>query len=197
MRKIVMFDRVTPEGHFARPDGNTGWFVMDYELEQTAANHLPNTDAILLGRRTYQMFEKVWPRALEAPASDPHGVEHRSPAMRAFARFMNETTKWVFSRTLGEVGWRNSRLVRELDPREIQAMKRQPGKDIIVLGSGSIVSQLTQHALIDEYQLVVSPVLLGEGRPLFAGVTKSTRLDLLEAQAFPTGNVLLRYARAS
>ena len=192
-----MFDRVTPEGHFARPDDDTGWFVMDYELEQAAASRLPETDAILLGRRTYQMFEKVWPRAVDDPEADPHQVEHRSPAMRAFAEFLNETPKWVFSRTLASLGWRNSRLVRELDPREIQAMKRQSGRDMIVLGSGSIVAQLSQHGLIDEYRLVVSPVLLGEGRPLFAGTTRSLRLDLLEAKAFPTGNVLLRYARAS
>jgi dihydrofolate reductase len=76
-------------------------------------------------------------------------------------------------------------------------MKREPGNDMIVLGSGSIVSQLTEHGLIDEYQLVVSPILLGGGRPLFSGLSNNLRLDLLEAKQYPSGNVMLRYARAT
>ena len=113
---------------------------------------------------------------------DPHGAGRRSPTMRAMAIWLNETPKLVFSRTLKDVTWRNSRLLHELDPREIEAMKRQPGEDMIVFGSGSIVSQLTQHGLIDEYQFVVGPVLLGSGRPLLSGVSQSLRLDLLEAK---------------
>jgi dihydrofolate reductase len=73
-------------------------------------------------------------------------------------------------------------------------MKEQPGKDLIVFGSGSVVSQLTQHRLIDEYQFVVCPILLGSGRPLLSGVSKRLRLDLLEAKALPSGDVMLRYA---
>jgi len=82
-----------------------------------------------------------------------------------------------------------------LDPGEIETMKRQPGKDMIVFGSGSIVSQLTQHGLIDEYQFVVCPSLLGSGRSLLRGVSQHSRLDLLEAKAYPSGDVLLRYVR--
>ena len=104
-------------------------------------------------------------------------------------------TKLVFSRTLKDVTWRNSRLLRELDPREIETMKRQSGKDMMVFGSGAIVSQLTQHGLIDEYQFVVCPVLLGDGQPLLSGVSKCLRLDLLEAKPLPSGDVMLRYAR--
>ena len=74
-------------------------------------------------------------------------------------------------------------------------MKKQPGKDMMIFGSGSIVSQLTEHGLIDEYQFVVSPILLGSGRSLLSGVSKSSRLDLLEARKYPSGNVMLRYAR--
>lgn len=110
------------------------------------------------------------------------------------ARSLNEMTKLVFSKTLKDVSWRNSRMVRDLSPAEIQMMKQQPGKDMIIFGSGSIVSQLTQHSLIDEYQAVVSAVVLGRGRALFAAVPKDVRLTLLEARGFPSGNVLLRYA---
>jgi dihydrofolate reductase len=104
-------------------------------------------------------------------------------------------TKLVFSRTMPDVTWRNARLLRELDPREIETMKKQPGKDMIIFGSGSIVSQLTQHGLIDEYQFVVCPILLGSGQPLLRGVSKRLRLALSEAKPLPSGDVMLRYAR--
>ena len=113
------------------------------------------------------------------------------------AVWINEATKVVFSRTRKDVTWRNSRLLHEFDPRQIEAMKTQPGKDIMIFGSGSIVSQLTQHGLIDEYQFVVSPIVLGSGRPLLSGVSKSSRLDLLEAKKYQSGNVMLRYARSN
>ena len=112
------------------------------------------------------------------------------------ATFINEATKVVFSRTLQDVTWRNSRLLHELDPREIERMKEEPGKDMIMFGSGSIVSQLTECGLIDEYRFVVSPLILGDGRPLLGDVSRSLSLDLLEARAYPSGNVMLRYAKA-
>ena len=107
---------------------------------------------------------------------------------------MNEATKLVFSRTLKEVTWNNARLVRELDVDEIAAMKQRSGKDMMIFGSGSIVSQLTHHGLIDEYQFVVCPVFLGDGRRLLEGVSKSVTLELLEARKHPSGDVSLRYA---
>lgn len=93
--------------------------------------------------------------------------------------------------------WEPSRLLRELDPREIEAMKAQPGEDLIVFGSGSIVSELTRHGLIDEYQFAVCPVLLGSGRSLVRGVSKRLALDLPEAKRLPSGDVILRYARST
>ena len=197
MRRIVAFNRVTADGYFAGPNGNLDWVVPEEELDKAATKSLPGSDTILFGRRTYELFEGFWPHALDdsPTAPDPHGAGRRSPGIRAMAIWINETTKVVFSRTLKGVTWRNSRLLHELDPREIEAMKRQPGKDMMVFGSGSIVSQLAQHDLIDEYQFVVSPVLLGGGRSLLSGVSKSLRLDLLEAKKYQSGNVKLRYAR--
>ena len=90
--------------------------------------------------------------------------------------------------------WNNARLVRELDVDEIAAMKQRPGKDMMIFGSGSIVSQLTQHGLIDEYQCVVCPVFLGEGRRLLDGLSKSVTLELVEARKYASGDVVLRYA---
>jgi dihydrofolate reductase len=199
MRRIVMFNRVTADGYFAGPDGNLNWVVPDPELDRSAAEAIARsaTDTILFGRRTYELFQAFWPHALDdSPTSpDPHHAGRRSPEMRDMAIMLNDTTKLVFSRTLKQASWKNSRLLHELDPRAIEAMKRQPGKDMIIFGSGSIVSQLTQHGLIDDYHFVVSPILLGSGRPLLSGVPKTLRLDLLEAKAYPSGNVMLRYAQ--
>jgi len=95
------------------------------------------------------------------------------------------------------VTWQNSRILHEFEPREIETMKRQPGKNMIVFGSGSIVTQLTQHGLIDEYQFVLCPILLGSGRPLLGDVSKNLRLELVEAKQYQSGDVMLRYARPS
>ena len=198
LRRIIMFNRVTADGYFAATDGNLNWVVPDDTLDSAGVEAIPSVDTMLFGRRTYEMFERFWPRALDdsSTAADPHAAGRRSPAMRAMAIWINEATKLVFSRTLKDVTWKNSRLVHELDPREIEAMKRQPGRNMIVFGSGSLVSQLTQHGLIDEYQFVVSPILLGSGRPLFSGGSKSSALDLIEVNKYQSGNVMLRYARA-
>jgi dihydrofolate reductase len=197
LRRIIMFNRVTADGYFAAPDGNLNWVVPDDTLDSAGVDAIPSVDTILFGRRTYEMFERFWPHALDdsSTAADPHAAGRRSPAMRAMAVWINEATKLVFSRTLKDVTWRNSRLFHELDPVEIEAMKRQPGKNMMVFGSGSLVSQLTQHALIDEYQFVVNPILLGSGQPLFSGGSKSSALDLLEVNKYQSGNVMLRYAR--
>jgi dihydrofolate reductase len=197
MRRIVMFNRVTADGYFAGPDGNLAWVVPEEELDRSAAANLSGTDTILFGRRTYEMFEGFWPHALDDSlgAADPHNAGRRSPEMRAMAVWINEATKVVFSRTRKDVSWNNSRLLHEFDPREIEAMKREPGKDMMIFGSGSVVSQLTQHGLIDEYQFVVSPILLGNGRQLISGVPTSLKLELIEDRKYPSGNVMLRYAR--
>jgi dihydrofolate reductase len=171
--------------------------VPEPQLDREAAASLGESDTLLFGRRTYEMFERFWPHALDDSdtSPDPHAPGHRSPEIRAIAEWINASHKLVFSRTRGEVTWRNSQVVPELDPREIEEMKRQPGKNMMVMGSGSIVSQLTGHGLIDEYQFLVCPVVLGSGKPLMGGVAKSLKLDLQEAKSYPSGNVMLRYAR--
>lgn len=195
-----MFNRVTLDGSFASADGALNWVVPDPALDRSVASTIERsetgTDTILFGRRTYQMFEAFWPHALDdSPiAANPHDDRQRSPEMRAMAVMLNEATKLVFSRTLDEVKWEHAELRRALDPGEIGALKEQPGNDIMIFGSGSIVSQLTEHGLIDEYQFVMSPLVLGTGTPLFTDVSRDVRLDLLEATPFPSGNVLLRYA---
>lgn len=197
-RRIVMFNWVSVDGYFAGPDGNLDWVVPDEEQAKAAAKSISNFDTVLFGRRTYELFEGFWRHAVvddTGTVPDPHHPGRRSSEHGTVAIALNRMTKVVFSRTLKDVTWRNSRLLRELDPGAIETMKGQPGKDMVIFGSGSIVSQLTQHELIDEYQFVVCPILRGNGQPFLRGVSKRLRLNLLEAKALPSGDVVLRYER--
>ena len=197
MRRIVMFNWMTVDGYFAGPDGSLDWVVPDDEQAKAAVEGMPQGDTVLLGRRTYELFASFWPKALDdsTTAPDPHHPGHRSEEQRAMAVWLNQATKLVFSGTLTEATWHNSRILDTFDPRAIGDMKAKPGKDMMIFGSGSIVSQLTQHGLIDEYQFMVCPVLLGSGRSLLSDVSKQVKLELREARSYPSGDVMLRYGR--
>lgn len=196
-RRILAFEWLSADGYFADSDGSLSWVVPDDEQAKAAVKGLPAADTVLFGRRTYELFEGFWRAALQesATAPDPHRPGQRSREHRAIAAWMHAASKLVFSRTLKDVSWNNAHLVRELDPDEISAMKREPGKNMMIFGSGSIVSQLTQHRLIDEYQFVVCPVFLGDGRRLLVEPAKNMPLDLREAKKYSSGDVSLRYAR--
>jgi len=197
MRQIVMFNWVTVDGYFAALDGNLDWVVPDPEQVKAAVNTIPRFDTILFGRRTYELFASFWKDAVDGDrtAPDPHDPGRRSREHGSIGIWLNEATKFVFSRTLKDLAWENSRVLPELDSDQIGAIKKQTGKDIMVFGSGSIVSQLTRLGLIDEYQLLVCPVLLGSGRRLIDGLPRSVKLVLLESQTYKSGDIMLRYAR--
>ena len=206
MRNIVAFNHVSADGYFASRDNKLDWVVADAELDADVRREMQSRSGregadqgtLLFGRRTYEMFASFWPKA-EADAKgapDPHHPERRSQDIGAMARWLNAATKIVFSKSLKEATWRNTRILREIDTRELESLKRQPGGDIMLFGSGTVASQLSQHGLIDEYRFVVSPILLGDGRPLLSGVPNSVKLELLESKKYPAGIVMERYARA-
>ena len=199
MRRIVIFNRVSADGYFAKHDGDLSWFVPDDAIDRRGADGIPRFDAMLFGRRTYEMFEHFWPNALNDPstAPDPHDTTRRTTAIHQMAVWINDTDKLVFSNTRAESSWKNSQLLGKFEPRRVEELKEKPGKDLIVFGSGSIVSLLTEHGLVDEYQFIVSPLLLGEGKAMVRGVSKGQPLVLLEAKPYDSGNVMLRYARKS
>jgi len=198
MRRIVTFNHMSADGYFTGADGNLDWVVQDDEVYKASREGNREFDTMLSGAGPTRCSRPSG----RAPSRTPrhravqHGGE-RSPAVHDMAVWINEATKVVFSRTRKDVTWKNSRLLRELDPREIEAMKQQPGKDMIVFGSGSVTSQLTQHGLIDEYMFVVSPVILGNGRTLLSGLPKSAKVDFRDLRKFSSGVVLLCYARPS
>ena len=199
MRRIVVFNRVSADGYFATEDGTLDWTVPDEAIDEAGAARMQDFDTMLFGRHTYDAFESFWPHAASdsSTAEDPHSAGRRTKTLRAMAGWINQTAKWVFSTSKTQVTWQNSRLFPELDPEQLRAHKQAPGKDMIIFGSGSLVSQLTAHGLIDEYQFVVGPLLLGDGRSLIQGVSERVPLEFLEAKPYPSGNLMLRYARRS
>ena len=106
---------------------------------------------------------------------------------------MNKLPKVVFSRTLDKAPWSNTKVVKGDIAAEVRKMKNEPGDDMVIMGSGTIVSQMAQHGLVDEYQLVVYPVVLGKGRTMFDGLEDQLSLKLTKTRSFGNGNVLLCY----
>jgi len=126
-----------------------------------------------------------WPKVPDNPEAAPGEV--------VYARILNAMRKIVFSKTLDGVEWNNSQLVREVVPEDIERMKREPGRDMVIYGSASLVQTLTNLGLIDEYQLLVHPVVLGGGKPLFQGIANRRTLKLVNSKTHPSGVVLLTY----
>ncbi|MEP7258559.1 MAG: dihydrofolate reductase family protein, partial [Flavitalea sp.] len=112
------------------------------------------------------------------------------------AKGMNESEKIVFSGTLETVAWENSRLIKDNIAKEIKKLKQLPGKDMAIMGSGTIVTQLAEQGLIDEFQLMIDPVALGEGTPIFSKIKKKLDLTLLSVRTFKSGTILCCYAPA-
>lgn len=194
-RRIVMFNQVSADGYFAAPDGNLNWVVQEPKVYQEGVASLPQVDTMLFGRKTYEMFESFWPHALDdsKTAPDPHAPGKRTEEAREMAVWINESPKLVISKSRQSVTWKNSKLLRSFEPRAIEALKKESGGDIMVFGSGSIVAQLSQHRLIDDYLFVVMPVLLGQGRVMLDSSDARLSLKLRSAKSFDSGVVLLHY----
>jgi len=181
MRKIIVSNYVTLDGFFAGPKGEIDWFVWDDETVSSSKELMASIDTILFGRVTYELMAGYWPTA-SPPAEDP-----------GIINFMNNSPKIVFSRSLAKPDWNNTHVVKEINQDEVRKMKQGSGRDMVIYGSGSIVSTLTRWGLIDEYLLFVNPVVLGSGKPMFIGMQNKVDLKLLGTRAFQCGVVLLRY----
>lgn len=181
MRNIFAFDMVTLDGFFEGPNREIDWHVWDEEMNQFSIDQGKEIDTLLFGRVTYQLMAGYWPT--------PAGLRD-DPVTAAM---MNSLPKIVFSRTLDKVEWQNSRLLKGDIAQQVSLMKQQPGKDMAIFGSGSIVSAFAQVGMIDEYRIMVNPVVLGSGNTLFRGLTDRLSLRLLRTRTFASGNVLLYY----
>jgi dihydrofolate reductase len=186
MRRIVVFNMVTLDGFFVDRQGDMSWAHRnDPEWNEFVGGNASGNGMLLFGRVTYEMMAGFWP--------SPMALEQ----MPVVAKGMNELPKAVFSRTLREVTWNNTKLVKGDLAEEIQKMKKEPGPDMVILGSGSIVSQLTEHKLIDEYQFVITPTVLGKGRTMFETVNERQTLKRTNSRTFGNGNVFVCYEPAA
>jgi dihydrofolate reductase len=182
MRKLVVFNGVSVDGYFTDPKGDMSWaHHNDPEWNAFVAGNAQGESVMVFGRITYQMMASYWP----TPAA--------LQSNRVVAERMNSAQKVVFSRTLDTTTWNNTKLVKSDLPGEIRKMKQQDGEGMIIFGSGTVVSQLAQEGLIDEYQFVVSPIVLGKGRTMFEGVTKRLNLKRTKVRAFENGSIFVCY----
>ena len=186
MARVSVFNHVSLDGYFTDQNGDMSWAHRgdDPEWNAFAAENAKGGGVMLFGRVTYEMMASYWPT--------PAALE-QYPIV---AERMNNGAKVVFSRTLDKATWKNTKLVKSDLAGEVRKMKKAPGGDMVIMGSGTIVSQLAQAGLIDEYQVVVNPIVLGQGRTLFDGLKNKVNLKRTKSRAFGNGNVFVVYEPA-
>ncbi|MCG7212342.1 dihydrofolate reductase family protein [Paenibacillus mucilaginosus] len=182
-----MLNRISIDGYFASLNENTfgmDWFVQDPEVDIAVRSGGGTLDTLILGGHTYRGFERNWVPILHDP---------RAPKeWKAVAEELTAMTKIVFSSEQKEITWANTRRFNGSVVEVSQRLKEEEGSDILIMGSGTIVRQLAAEGLIDEYVFILTPVVAGQGKPLFEHVYEFG-LTLTETKAFASGNVLLRY----
>jgi dihydrofolate reductase len=176
MRKLIAVELISLDGVIEAPEG-WAFSYSNEEMEAANAKGMDASDALLLGRVTYEQMAAFWP---EQPGGTP------------MVDYINSVRKFVVSSTLTEAGWNNSTLLRENALENIAELKRRPGKNITVIGSAALVRSLLKAGLLDELRLMVHPVVLGGGKRLFEDGEQGT-LDLASSEAFATGVVSLAY----
>jgi len=184
MPRLMVFNSVTLDGYFAGANGDLSWAHKgsdDPEFQAFTADNAKGGGRLLFGRKTYELMAGYWPTPA-ALQSNPVVAER-----------MNSLPKIVFSRTLAEASWSNTTLLTGDLASEVRRLKQTPGEDMVIFGSGTIVSQLTPLGLIDEYQVVMVPVVLGKGKTMFDGIPKALALKLTNTRRFGNGRVFLCY----
>jgi dihydrofolate reductase len=185
MRKISVFNFVTLDGYFEGSNRDISWAQHDAEGDDFSMEGLSSGATLLFGRVTYQLMASYWPTPLALK---------NTPVV---AQGMNNAQKIVFSRTLQQADWKNTTLMKDNIVEEMKKIKQTSGNDMTLLGSGSILTQFAEQGLIDEYQILVNPVVVGDGTPIFKGVGHRLNLKLMSTRTFKNGNVLLCYEPAA
>jgi dihydrofolate reductase len=184
MGKLSVFNFITLNGFYKGVNNDIGWHKHGEEEGEFSAEGAQSDSVILFGRVTYDMMYSFWPT--------PMAME----SMPVVADGMNNSEKIVFSRTLKKAGWNNTRIISSHAVEEIKKLKKALQKDMIILGSGSIVTLCAEHGLIDTYQIMIDPVAIGNGTPLFNGMKRQLDLRLTSTRTFKSGVILLNYEPA-
>lgn len=184
MRKLIVFNHVSLDGFFTDANGDMSWAQTgadDPEWNAFVAENSSGNGTLVFGRKTYDLMAGFWPTPMA------------SQQMPELAERMNGCPKIVFSRTMDEATWSNTTLLKGDLADEVRRLKEEPGEGLTILGSGTIVSQLAEAGLVDEFHVVVNPIVVGAGRTLFETVDGKLKLELATSRAFRNGNVLLSY----
>ena len=183
MRNLSVFNSISLDGYFTDKNSDLSWAHARQDKEWTdfISSNAKGDSEMLFGRVTYEMMKAYWPT--------PAAAEH----MPDVANRMNTASKVVFSRSVKESDWKNTRFFSGDVAEEVRRMKSQDGPDMIIMGSGSMVQQLTDARLIDAYQFVVTPVVLGAGRTMFEKIRVPMELKRTGTREFSNGNVLVQY----
>jgi dihydrofolate reductase len=186
MRTLTVFNNISLDGFFVDAKGDMSWAhersAGDSEFDQFVAGNAQGGEGTLLfGRKTYEMMAAFWTTA---------SAKREMPEI---AQGMNRLEKVVFSRTLKEATWNNTKLLRGDLTKEVRALKAREGGGITILGSGTIVAQLAKEGLIDQYTFIVIPVVLGRGRTMFEGLETKIVLERIKERAFKNGNIVATY----
>lgn len=175
-----MFNMLSIDGFFEGPNHNIDWHTVDDEFNAMAKQQQQEFDTLLFGNTTYTLFEEYWPKELVAPET--------SDDDRVIAKQIDDKKKYVVSKTRKEVNWNNAEILSGDVVEEVKKLKESEGGTIMIYGSGMLVRALTDAGLIDEYRIIISPVILGKGTNLFEG-TQMKKLKLIKSQSFGNGNV--------
>ena len=195
MRKVILSMQMTLDGFSTGPNDEMDYLPpftnekMWKDLHEEMWKNLESADTFILGRRTYQIWEKYWPAA----ATNPQSTE----SDKRFSRYADETQKIVISNTLDRVEWKNTKLIKNDIAEEVQKLKQQQGKNLIVAGGATVAQTMASLGLIDEYLIVVHPVILGKGKLLLKDLDVRQNLKLIGTRTFNSGAVELSYSRIS
>jgi len=184
--RIIVFNLLSLDGFFEGKNHDISWHRVDDEFNKFAVQHTKQFGSIIFGSRTYKLFEDFWPTAVNNPEMSNDDQE--------IAKIIDDAKKFVFSKKLKKFTWKNSILLNDINKKEIEDLKKKNKKDMVIFGSGTIVSQFSDLGLIDEYRFIINPVVLGEGTPMFNDVAKGFNLKLKSNKVFKNGNILVSYS---
>lgn len=187
MRRIIVSMWTTLDNFVAGPNDEMDWLRVDGDVMAYEQSFVDEADILMLGRRTFGDFVGYWPKAARDPNTEP--------AERAYAQRVDEMKKMVVSASGKMAEWRNAEVLSTVGKEEIERLKRRSGGDIVIYGSLSVVGALSKLNLVDEFHLLVHPIVLGKGKPLF-GKARPVALELLSAEPFKSGVVLMKYRPA-